>query len=197
MVSLKENAGTVITRDKRRAAGSCTRICPSNHGKHKSLQRAPWGRESFASSSQCCCQGPHTSPRGHGRVCDSLLPEQPWVSVLQTHFCFLPLCLVRRASQHLPVPTSPGSEAKTCLALVWDGLCREGWAQGSTAQPRSEKEKQSRAHSVEMLSLLLPSCDFTPYCPSTPCPHFFYSTITPDSLWRSSLAARGVREEFN
>lgn len=58
MVSLKENAGTVITRDKRRAAGSDTRICPSNHGKHRSLRRAPRERKSFASSSRCCCQDP-------------------------------------------------------------------------------------------------------------------------------------------
>lgn len=43
MVSLKENTGTVITRDKRRAAGSLTRICPSNHGKHEPLWRAGKG----------------------------------------------------------------------------------------------------------------------------------------------------------
>lgn len=43
MVSLKESAGTVITRDKRRAAGSLTRTCPRNHGKHESLWRVGKG----------------------------------------------------------------------------------------------------------------------------------------------------------
>lgn len=74
------------------------------------------------------------------------------------------------------------------LVLVWDELCQEGRAGSSTSQPRAGKEKQSRAHSVQVLSLLpLPSCDFAPYCPCTPCPHFFYSTMTPDSPRRSSL----------
>lgn len=84
------------------------------------------------------------------------------------------------------------------LVLVWDELCQEGWAGSSTSQPCSGKEKQSRAHSVQVLSLLLlPSCVFPPYCPSTLCAHFFYSTMTPDSPRRSSLPARGVLEEFN
>lgn len=126
MVSLKENAGTIITRDKRRAAGSRTRICPSNHGKHKSLQRAPWGRKSFASSSQCCCQALSTSPRGHRRVYDSLFPEQPWVSVLQTRFCFLPLCLVHRASQTPSCLSQLPNrfEAKTCLWFLCGSCAR-------------------------------------------------------------------------
>lgn len=40
MVSLKENAGTVITRDKRRAAGSLAGIYPSSCGKNKPLWTA-------------------------------------------------------------------------------------------------------------------------------------------------------------
>lgn len=199
MVSLKENAGTVITRDKRRAAGLHTRICPSNHGKHKSLQRAPWGRKSFASSSQCCAR---PSPPLQGGTDVSVTPySQNSRGVL----CFKLAC----ASSHSALPTGhpkhhpacpnfpAGLRQRRAFGSCVGELCQEGWAGSIPSQPRSGKEKQSRAHSVQALSLLLLSCDFTPYCRSTPCPHFFYSTMTPDSPRRSSLPARAVRQQFN
>lgn len=63
MVSLKENTGTVITRDKRRAAGSLTRICPSNHGKHEPLWRA--GKGVGGGDEGFCLQAPSAAARAH------------------------------------------------------------------------------------------------------------------------------------
>lgn len=145
MVSLKENAGTVITRDKRRAAGSRTRICPSNHGKHESLQRAPWGKKTFASRLPVLLPEPPPALQGGTDV--SVTPssaEQPWVPVLQALLCFLPLCLVHRASQTPSCPSQLPNKAKTSLWFLCGMSCARRDGLGASL-PRPAQGRKSRA----------------------------------------------------
>lgn len=123
MVSLKENAGTVITRDKRRDAGSLTRICPSNHGKHEPLWRAGKearrGMKTFARRLPVPQPEPtHLSKEAQmlpllcHHACNSLFTKI--TVVLDTlKLCFFLLSIVQRASSQplcclsQPLPNRP------------------------------------------------------------------------------------------
>lgn len=170
---------------------------------HKDLSKQsweaqePWGRRSFASSSQCCCQDPHTSPRGHGRVCDSLLPEQPWVSVLQTHFCFLPLCLVHRASQTPACPNFPtGLRQRHAWFLCETSCARRDGLRAALPSPAQRRKSRAELTAWKRFLSFSPAVILRLIAPSTPCPHFFLlyhdSRFPPEKFPSSQRSSGGV-----
>lgn len=138
---------------------------------------------------QRCGQSPPTSPRGHRlpsalqRACSSLCTRvTPGLYALSS-------ALLSPALRHprvipatvLPVPAASQQvwDKDVSLVLVFymgqavqDG--RAGCDLGASF-PGLLRGENKTAQSSQLASVfhpLLPSCDFTPYCPSTPCPHF-------------------------
>lgn len=122
---------------------------------HKNLSKQSWearvSPESAMGEEDFCQQAPSAAARAppalQGGTDVSVTPssaEQPWVPVLQALLCFLPLCLVHRASQTPSCPSQLPNKAKTSLWFSCGTSCARRDGLGASL-PRPAEGRKSRA----------------------------------------------------